>query len=333
MIWYQRNYNTLETMIYRKTCEWCGNEFIAHKSNTRFCSKRCTDHSYKDYMRTMTQNIIEGQQNTPKTSNEQNCLIMNLRVLGENLGVSRMTAYRYVVDGIIPAVKARGRIKVRRSDLDRLFENVPQYEKLSVQKSKQSSENGICIPKAAFHNEQDDSRYTTAKEVSQMYDLSPAGADKVLKQSGITVVRHRGKHYYFKAEVEALFKKREAASHPEITEWYTAQEVQEKFHLKPASVWDIVSTYKIPSKKIKRKTYYSKIHFDLARGIKSPELTEWYTVAEAMEKYGQTRDQVYTVLRYNNVERVQVGRIVKFKRSDYDELMRFAVKPIEHILP
>lgn len=50
-----------------------------------------------------------------------------------------------------------------------------------------------------------------------------------------------------------------------------------------------------------------------------------------MEKYGQTRDQVYTVLRYNNVERVQVGRIVKFKRSDYDELMRFAVKPIEHM--
>lgn len=30
-----------------KTCEWCGNKFIARKCTTRYCSKRCTEHDYK----------------------------------------------------------------------------------------------------------------------------------------------------------------------------------------------------------------------------------------------------------------------------------------------
>ena len=50
---------------------------------------------------------------------------------------------------------------------------------------------------------------------------------------------------------------------------------------------------------------------------------EWYTVKEAMEKYGQTRDQVYNVLRYNHIERVQDGKYVKFRRADYDRIMEF----------
>ena len=115
--------------------------------------------------------------------------------------------------------------------------------------------------------------------------------------------------------------------HSEISGWYTSAEVQEKFSLKPASVWDIVSKYRIPSKKVHNVTYYSKIHFDMARGIKPLDDTLWYTVDQAMEKYTQTRDQVYNVLRYNNIERVQQGRYVKFRRKDYDEAMKYVVRP------
>ena len=35
------------TIDINKICEWCGKEFIAHKCSTRFCSKRCSEHSYK----------------------------------------------------------------------------------------------------------------------------------------------------------------------------------------------------------------------------------------------------------------------------------------------
>lgn len=281
----------------------------------------------------MTQTIVDAHSSIKKdretARNESE--ILSPKLVAEFLGVSRSTAYDYIARGIIKATRVgKRKTFVKRSDIMAVFDgssilvssaspaSIKGGENTSVESSGNSTKGG--------KNTSRDS-YTTVKEVAERYDLSLAGTDKILKSAGITVINHKGKHFYYMSEVEALFRKREVASHPEITEWYTAQEVQEKFKLKPATVYDIVSTYQIPSKKVRNVTYYSKIHFDMARGIKPEGSDLWYTVQEAMEKYGQTRDQVYNVLRYNNIQRVQVGRNVKFRRDDYDALMRFAVKP------
>lgn len=39
------------TIEIKKICEQCGKEFIARKSSTRYCSKRCAEHAYKDKRR------------------------------------------------------------------------------------------------------------------------------------------------------------------------------------------------------------------------------------------------------------------------------------------
>mgnify|MGYP007098821480 CR=1 FL=1 len=39
------------TIEITKTCEWCGNKFIARKCSTRYCSKRCAEHAYKNAKR------------------------------------------------------------------------------------------------------------------------------------------------------------------------------------------------------------------------------------------------------------------------------------------
>ena len=261
-------------MIYRKTCEWCGKEFTAQKSSTRFCSRQCTDHAYKQKLRSITLETmgIHDEQTRRKiiSSNE----VMTPTLLSKYLGVSRSTAYRYIESGFVKSVQVRGRTFVRKVDVDKVFEESLNYQKYSSPYLHQSPNSGSQKIEAA----ESSSGYTTVKEVAEKYSLSLAGTDRILKDSGITVVKHKGKHYYPVSEVEALFRKREAASHPEISEWYTSAEVQEKFSLKPASVWDIVSKYRIPSKKVHNVTYYSKIHFDMARGIKPLDDTLWYTV-------------------------------------------------------
>lgn len=312
-------------MIYKgMVCQWCGNTFTAQKSSTRYCSKRCADLANKQRMREMTQAIVDGHNESQRKTLPSKEEVMTPNVLAEYLGVCRNTAYNYLRRGLFPSFQTGGKTFVRRSDVDKIFDSAPPYQKrfsnspASIKGGENTSNGG---------NNKSGESYTTVKEVAERYGLSLAGTDKILKSAGITVINHKGKHFYYLSEVEALFRKREAASHPEITEWYTSAEVQEKFNLKAVTIYDIVSTYQIPSKKVRNVTYYSKIHFDMARGVK-PEGSElWYTVQEAMEKYGQTRDQVYNVLRYNNIQRVQVGRNVKFRRDDYDALMRFAVKP------
>lgn len=328
-------------MYYQKTCEYCGKQFTAQKSTTRFCSKACADRANKERIRKMTQTVVEASDKIESfKTNRTFADILSPRTLALYLAVSLRTAYRYLEKGMFPAITTSRKTFIRRSDVDKLFDSAPPYRKRNFDgkgkkdvaeagvnpSSEDSIKGGRSVSKGGENvNGGNDEKYTTVKDTAQRYGLSLSGTDKLLKESGLTIIRHRGKNYYFLREVEALFRRREADSHPEISEWYTCAEIQEKYQLMPASIYDIASCFQIPTKKVHNVTYYSKVHFDMARGIKPADSEMWYTVQEAMERYGQTRDQVYNVLRYNNIQRVQVGRNVKFRRCDYDEAMKFSV--------
>lgn len=324
-------------MYYQKTCEYCGKQFTAQKSSTRFCSKSCADRANKERIRKWTQTVVETKDRIETIQNSQSFGdILSPRTLALYLGVSLRTAYRYLENGMIPAITTNKKTFVRRSDVDKLFDSAPPYRNRNYdgKRKEEAAPQELMAPddgsikggsELKGGKNVNGERYTTVKDVAERYGLSLSGTDKILKESGLTIIRHKGKNYYYLNEVESLFRKRQAESHPEISEWYTCAEIQEKYQLKPASIYDIASTFRIPTKKVHNVTYYSKVHFDMSRGIKPADSEMWYTVQEAMEKYGQTRDQVYNVLRYNNIQRVQVGRSVKFRRCDYDEAMKFSV--------
>lgn len=324
-------------MYYQKTCEYCGKQFTAQKSSTRFCSKSCADRANKERIRKWTQTVVETKDRIETIQNSQSFGdILSPRTLALYLGVSLRTAYRYLENGMIPAITTNKKTFVRRSDVDKLFDSAPPYRNRNYdgKRKEEAAPQELMAPddgsikggsELKGEKNVNGERYTTVKDVAERYGLSLSGTDKILKESGLTIIRHKGKNYYYLNEVESLFRKRQAESHPEISEWYTCAEIQEKYQLKPASIYDIASTFRIPTKKVHNVTYYSKVHFDMSRGIKPADSEMWYTVQEAMEKYGQTRDQVYNVLRYNNIQRVQVGRNVKFRRCDYDEAMKFSV--------
>lgn len=321
-------------------CQWCGATFTAQKSNTRYCSKRCADHANKQRMRKMAQGIVDAHNEEKQRSLKAESEVLSPKALADYLGVCKSTIYNYLNRKLFPVLQSSGRTFIRKKDVDAVFDSAPPYRKRNSDgkgkkdvaeagvnpSSEDSIKGGGSVSNGGGNvNGGNDEKYTTVKEIAQRYGLSLSGTDKLLKESGLTIIRHRGKNYYFLREVEALFRRREADSHPEISEWYTCAEIQEKYQLKPTSIYDIASCFQIPTKKVHNVTYYSKVHFDMARGIKPADSEMWYTVQEAMDRYGQTRDQVYNVLRYNNIQRVQVGRNVKFRRCDYDEAMKFSV--------
>lgn len=321
-------------------CQWCGATFTAQKSNTRYCSKRCADHANKQRLRKMAQGIVDAHNEEKQRSLKAESEVLSPKALADYLGVCKSTIYNYLNRKLFPVLQSSGRTFIRKKDVDAVFDSAPPYRKRNSDgkgkkdvaeagvnpSGEDSIKGGGSVSNGGGNvNGGNDEKYTTVKDTAQRYGLSLSGTDKLLKESGLTIIRHRGKNYYFLREVEALFRRREADSHPEISEWYTCAEIQEKYQLKPTSIYDIASCFQIPTKKVHNVTYYSKVHLDMARGIKPADSEMWYTVQEAMDRYGQTRDQVYNVLRYNNIQRVQVGRNVKFRRCDYDEAMKFSV--------
>lgn len=182
----------------------------------------------------MTQGIVKSQNMEKLQLINKEREVMSPKALAEYLGICKSTAYNYLNRRLFPVLQSPGKTFIRKKDIDSVFDSAAPYQKRAERNVVPTKES----PAVPALKESHDERYTTAKEVAERYKLSFAGADRILKESGITLIRHKNKHYYYLSEVEDVFRKRELESHPEITEWYTCAEIQDKFNLKPATVYE-----------------------------------------------------------------------------------------------
>ncbi|RHJ74612.1 helix-turn-helix domain-containing protein [Phocaeicola vulgatus] len=287
----------------QKKCEWCGKEFTAYKCSTRFCCKQCNDHAYKAKKRELkVQSVNENlaSKNEPEIIRIQEKEFLSPTETAQLLGMSRATLYRYLLNGLIPAVQFKGKTKIRRSSLEKIFDTPKQYQKHT--KSPRS-------PITDF--------YTTA-EVASKYGVNESWIFKVGKEQNIPKVFKRGKTYWSAKHFDKYFASKAPDSN--ITEWYSVEDLTEKFGMTTSAIYSFVSRFAIPKKKIKRQVFYSKKHVDIAKGLAKAE-PEYYTTAEAMEKYNLTRDQLYHYVKWHHISKVQEGKYIKISRKELDDLL------------
>ena len=273
----------------QKKCKWCGQIFIARKTSTNYCSHKCNNAAYKERIR--QERIATYQKeisiNAEETSIENKEFYTPPEV-AKLLGISRASIYRYMAENIIKAVQFKGKTLVRRKDIELLFENAAEYKKR------------IPIEKAPITD-----FYTTA-EVKEKYHVNESWIFVIAKKHNIPRTFNRGKTYWSKKHIDAYFTKK--APDPDITEWYSTQEMQEKFGMTLSAIYTFAYKNAIPKKKEGIMVYYSKKHVDIAKGIAKPEETMYYTVAEAMEKFNLTRDQLYHYVKWHHVSKVKKGK-------------------------
>jgi excisionase family DNA binding protein len=113
----------------QKICEYCGTEFFAKTTVTRFCGHKCASRSYKQRKK---QNKI-GR--AIEETNQQKLLSiteLNLEAIKQKdflsikealtlLGLSERTLYRLMKTGTIPGTKLGKRTIIKRTDIDKLF--------------------------------------------------------------------------------------------------------------------------------------------------------------------------------------------------------------------
>ena len=149
-------------MEIQKRCQYCGGSFIAHKMNTIYCSPSCNNKDYKRKIR--EKQIAEYKSQHPllplkaENVNSQVKEFLTPTEGAKLLGMSRATFYRNMCDGNIKVVQMRGKTIVRRKDIERMFDNPPEYKSRSVDPNmkkkreyytmRQIEEKFICSKKA-----------------------------------------------------------------------------------------------------------------------------------------------------------------------------------------
>ena len=139
------------------------------------------------------------------------------------------------------------------------------------------------------------------------------------RQHKVPKVRIRQFNYYSKKHIDAAFAKYEVDS--DLTEWYTPEEIQEKYGMTRVAIRSQVYRNNIPSKKEHGQIFYSKLHFDLSKSSEQESKVEYYTVKEAMEKFKLSRDSVYGILQFHQINREKNGRFVRFLKVEFDRVM------------
>ena len=295
---------TSKTKI-KKVCEYCGTVFYAQKLTTRFCSHRCNNLAYKERVRqkriqeveTKVQTVISEQPISDFKDKEY----LSFKEAATLLGLSKQAIYKMVYAGKLQAFRISSRLSfIRKGDIDRMLEARP-YEQRHPKDT---------IPITDF--------YTTA-EVKEKFNVAESWVFAIAKKNNIPRTFNRGKTYWSKKHIDAYFAKK--APNPDITDWYSTQEIQEKFGMTLSAVYCFVSKNAIPKKKEGIMVYYSKKHVDIAKGVAAPEEPKYYTVPEAMEKFNLTRDQLYHYATYHNIPKVKKGKYTLISKSELDKLL------------
>ena len=112
-----------------KNCEFCGKDFIAKTTVTKYCGDPCAKRAYK--ARKRNEKIggakNETKRNFPKPSEKhletiQEKDFLTVSEVGTLLRLSKPTIYRLIKEGNLKAVKFSQRsTRIKRSDIDNLF--------------------------------------------------------------------------------------------------------------------------------------------------------------------------------------------------------------------
>ena len=281
-----------------RTCEFCGKEFYAQKVTTRFCSRRCNELAYKQRRR--QRQITEAEARVLQKPIEEvgNKEFLSLQDTSVLFGITKRSVYNLIYNGVLQAFRLSSRMTlIRRADIEQIFESHVYTKKVKPERK----------PITEF--------YTTT-EIKEKFGVSESWVFKIGKEKNIPKILHHGKTYWSKLHVEKHFAKH--IENNAIVEWYSVQDMMEKFNMTTSAVYCFVSKFGIPKKKVKSSVFYSKEHVDAAKGINEPPKEEFYTMKEAVEHFGMTEDQIYKYAKKAKVSKHMKGRIVLMNKQELD---------------
>ena len=216
------------------------------------------------------------------------------------IGISRATFYRYLETNLIKSVQLKRKTIIRKKDIEALFDNAYPYKK--------------HLPR----NKQSITDFYTIAEIKEKFGVKESWIYEIAKEHNIPRTFNRGRTNWSKKHIDSYFANK--APDASITEWYSVAELQEKLGMTLSAIYTFVYKNVIHKRKEGKMVYYSKKHFDIAKGIASPEEPQYYTIPEAMEKYNLTRDQLYHYVKYHNITRIKVGKYTKILRYELDKI-------------
>ena len=244
------------------------------------------------------------------------------------MGCSRQYVYKLVNEGKLPASRISSRMAfVRKADIEKMLAGNPYHRVLPTYKPMTPSSLSLKKGHASSKpTKKEDSvqnseplEYISGEDVMRIYKVKKSWLYVSAKRNNIPICKIAGKNYYSRKHMDALFGV--SAEIEALTEWLTTEEAEVLYSTTKESLRTQAYRRHIPTKREYGKTYYSKIHLD---EIFRPDLKasdDYYTTAEAANKYGMTKSNICVIVKTNNLTKVKVGARNLIVKEELDRIM------------
>ena len=166
-----------------RICEYCGREFTARTTVTKYCSSQCSKRAYKERKR--TEKIEKSNKETQKIKSLNNEELktkefLTVTEVSKLIGCSRQNVYKLINTGKLKATNLLiKKTIIKRSDLDKLFEKPqPVY--------------AIKKPQQIQVDIQD---CYTMTEIQKKYGISEKTLHRIIKRNNIPKLKY-GRYSY-----------------------------------------------------------------------------------------------------------------------------------------
>lgn len=187
----------------RRVCVYCGAEFMAQTTKTRYCSKKCNTAHYKAKIKAqkVEQSNIETTKITSKPIQEiQAKEFLTVKDVSILLGCSKRSVYRLIQNGTLEAVNLSERMtRVSKSEVNRLLKHTIPQPVVKEPKTVYT----IKKPKQIEFNIED---CYTLTEVQNKYGISETALQNIIRTNEIPKLKQGWYAYVPKTLIDQILK-------------------------------------------------------------------------------------------------------------------------------
>lgn len=164
----------------QRICQYCGNEFTAKTTVTKYCSHNCARRNHK--LKKKNEKIEKSNEEVKKMKTRSIDDIkardfLSVRQVAALIGCSRQAVYEMINSGRLRAVNLmKKKTIVRRKDLDKLFEPPKEIAMPKQQHDKKEEE---YSPDECY----------TVRETLQVFGISEAALNSIIRRNDIPKIR------------------------------------------------------------------------------------------------------------------------------------------------
>ncbi len=269
---------------YPKVCIHCGAHFIAKKISTQYCTHKCSQQAYK-----------KKQKEKRIATAHKEIRDKNKPLLYKNEDFSEENH---------PSENSSSSLKQRE------FLSVAEVAKL-IGTGKTTAYN-YCVSGKLKCIKMNRKIFIRRSDIDELFNAAP--------NYEVTPRAVKPKPKKTPAATEELIEIDQSIP---VTEFIGAKEAALRYGVSKDSVHSIARSHKIPSILYQGVKQYSLAHLDqyYQKADIYAHITEWYTVADIMDKYNVTKSSVYSLVSENKLPRKNDGGRNLYSQSHIDRLM------------